>query len=94
MSKGYNIRICSCAFEKKQFNDRKVRRIETQNINVRDALGAPPPKPVDSVTIARPTDCCCVACAHRSTPCRFFMRLRNAVYQDLRLLRYTLPVWA
>eukprot|EP00962_Isochrysis_galbana_P014609 scaffold4187_cov118-Isochrysis_galbana.AAC.2 len=45
MSKGYNIRICSCAFEKKQFNDRKVRRIETQNVNVRDALGAPPPKP-------------------------------------------------
>eukprot|EP00962_Isochrysis_galbana_P052849 scaffold24311_cov114-Isochrysis_galbana.AAC.3 len=43
MSKGYNVRICSCAFEKEQYNDRKVRRTETQNLNVRDALGAPAP---------------------------------------------------
>jgi len=39
MSKGYNVRICSCAFDKEQFNNRKARRIETQNLNVREALG-------------------------------------------------------
>eukprot|EP00962_Isochrysis_galbana_P026688 scaffold8292_cov120-Isochrysis_galbana.AAC.12 len=45
ISKGYHIRMCSCEFEKKQFNDRKARRVEVQNLNVRDALRAPPPKP-------------------------------------------------
>eukprot|EP00962_Isochrysis_galbana_P018530 scaffold5355_cov113-Isochrysis_galbana.AAC.1 len=44
MSKGYNVRICSCAFDKEQYNNRKVRRTETRNLNTRDALGAPPPK--------------------------------------------------
>jgi len=39
------VRICSCAFDKEQYNNRKVRRTETQNLNIRDALGAPPPKP-------------------------------------------------
>eukprot|EP00962_Isochrysis_galbana_P015375 scaffold4408_cov143-Isochrysis_galbana.AAC.1 len=45
MSKGLNVRICSCKFEKEQYNIRKVRRTETKNLNVRDALRAPPPKP-------------------------------------------------
>jgi hypothetical protein len=45
MGRGYKIRICSCAFEKEQYNDRKARRIESNQVNVREALGAPPSKP-------------------------------------------------
>jgi hypothetical protein len=43
MGQGYKIRICSCSFKKEQYNDRKARRIESNQVNVREALGAPLP---------------------------------------------------
>eukprot|EP00962_Isochrysis_galbana_P049107 scaffold20711_cov124-Isochrysis_galbana.AAC.3 len=45
ISRGFNVRMCSCAFDKQEYDRRKIRRTETQNINIRAALGAPPPKP-------------------------------------------------
>jgi len=41
ISRGFNVRMCSCAFDKQEYDRRKTRRTETQNINIRAALGAP-----------------------------------------------------
>eukprot|EP00962_Isochrysis_galbana_P044297 scaffold17139_cov123-Isochrysis_galbana.AAC.7 len=41
ISCGFNVRMCSCAFDKQEYDRRKIRRTETQNINIRTALSAP-----------------------------------------------------
>jgi exonuclease III len=45
ISKGFSIRLCKCEAKKAEFNQRKMRRIETQEMDMRAVLGlTSPPK--------------------------------------------------